>query len=98
MPFLEDHSEINLKIRIIRESIAVFIELVQVVEVEIVLYAFPDVVGGVGFFLRETVGTKEYIAWIDQIFHERETDLVALQCLIIEIAVTPGYLFLRHIL
>jgi hypothetical protein len=50
---LEDHSEINLKIRIIRESIAVFIELVQVVEVEIVLYAFPDVVGGVGFFLQE---------------------------------------------
>ena len=36
-----------------RESIAVFIELVKVVEIKIVLYAFPDVVGGVGFFLQE---------------------------------------------
>ena len=31
----------------------VFIELVKVVEIQIVLYAFPDVVGGVGFFLQE---------------------------------------------
>ena len=79
-------------------SVVVLVETVHVVKVDIILYALPDIVGGVGFFLREAVGTKEDIAWIDQIFHERETDLISMQCLIIEIAVTPGYLFLRHIL
>ena len=59
-------------------SVAVLVETVHVVKVDIILYALPDIVGGVGFFLRETVGTKEYIAWIDQILHKRDADLIAM--------------------
>lgn len=59
-------------------SIAVLVEAVHVVKVDIILYALPDIVGGVGFFLREAIGTKKDIAWIDQILHKRDADLIAM--------------------
>jgi hypothetical protein len=77
--------------------ISVFIELIQIVEIQVVLYALPDVVGGVGFFLREAVDTKKDIARIDQILHERETYLVAMHRHIKEVAVSTIYLFLGDI-
>ena len=57
-------------------SIAVLVEAVHVMKVDIILYALPDIVGGVGFFLWETVGTKKNIAWIDQILHKHKCEIL----------------------
>lgn len=43
-------------------SVAVFVEFLEVVKVDIVLDAFPDIMCGVGFFPQHAIYSKEDIA------------------------------------
>jgi hypothetical protein len=45
-------------------SVAVFVEFLEVVKVDIVLNAFPDIMFGVGFFPQHAIYSEEDIAGI----------------------------------
>ena len=48
-------------------SVAVFVEFLEVVKVDIVLNAFPDIMCGVGFFPQHAIYSEENIAGIYEI-------------------------------
>ena len=67
-------------------------------EVDVVLNALPCGMCRIGLCLREAIDTKEHIAGVDEVLHERKANLIAMQSYIIKITVTLGYLLRRDII